>query len=145
SAGMGGRNGKTQEPETAQQTHHGNRGDEHVHPGAGGEAAIAAAISTAPVAISVANVSKVFDLDSGPLTAVSDVSFDVRDREFVALVGPSGCGKSTLLRLVSDLDVPTSGVIAVGGEPPGSARRHRLFGVVFQDPVLLPWLDVLAN
>ena len=73
------------------------------------------------------------------------MSFDVRDREFVALVGPSGCGKSTLLRLVSDLDVPTSGVIAVGGEPPGSARRHRLFGVVFQDPVLLPWLDVLAN
>jgi NitT/TauT family transport system ATP-binding protein len=73
------------------------------------------------------------------------VSLDVRDREFVALVGPSGCGKSTLLRLVADLDVPTSGVIAVGGEPPATARRHRLFGVVFQDPVLLPWLDVLAN
>src|SRR5207247_4581746 len=63
----------------------------------------------------------------------------------LALVGPSGCGKSTLLRLVADLDVPTSGVIAVGGEPPASARRHRLLGVVFQDPVLLPWLDVLAH
>jgi NitT/TauT family transport system ATP-binding protein len=69
----------------------------------------------------------------------------VRDREFVALVGPSGCGKSTLLRLVADLDFPTRGTITVGGEPPGAARRHRSFGVVFQDPVLLPWLDVLAN
>jgi len=73
------------------------------------------------------------------------VSLTVRDHEFVALVGPSGCGKSTLLRLVADLDVPTTGTIEVAGEPPASARRHRSFGVVFQDPVLLPWLDVLAN
>jgi NitT/TauT family transport system ATP-binding protein len=73
------------------------------------------------------------------------VSLSIDDGEFVALVGPSGCGKSTLLRLVADLDAPTSGQIRVYGEAPEVARKRRLFGVVFQDPVLLPWLDVRAN
>ncbi len=63
----------------------------------------------------------------------------------VALVGPSGCGKSTLLRLVADLDIATAGEIRVHGETPAVARHRRMFGVVFQDPVLLPWLDVLGN
>ncbi len=69
----------------------------------------------------------------------------MRERELVAIVGPSGCGKSTLLRIVADLDVPTAGEIRVHGGPPSAARKRRLFGVVFQDPVLLPWLDVLGN
>ncbi len=60
-------------------------------------------------------------------------------------MGPSGCGKSTLLRLVADLDTATSGTITVAGRSPSVARRERLLGVVFQDPVLLPWLDVLGN
>ena len=73
------------------------------------------------------------------------MTLEVHDQEFVALVGPSGCGKSTLLRLVADLDTATTGAIVVGGRSPADARHERLFGVVFQDPVLLPWLDVLAN
>ena len=97
------------------------------------------------VAISLTSVSKTFPMETGPLSALADVSLVVREREMVALVGPSGCGKSTLLRLVADLDVPTAGEIRVHGETPTVARRRRMFGVVFQDPVLLPWLDVLGN
>lgn len=95
--------------------------------------------------ISVTHLTKTFTLGSQPLTALADVSLDIRERELVALVGPSGCGKSTLLRLIADLDTPTSGEVLVHGASPASARRQRLFGVVFQDPVLLPWLDVLGN
>jgi NitT/TauT family transport system ATP-binding protein len=79
------------------------------------------------------------------LTALSDVSLHIREREFVALIGPSGCGKSTILRILADLDTPTTGRVLVHGDSPDSARRRRLLGFVFQDPVLLPWLDVLGN
>jgi NitT/TauT family transport system ATP-binding protein len=95
--------------------------------------------------ISVTHLTKTFALGSQSLTALADVSLDIRERELVALVGPSGCGKSTLLRLIADLDIPTGGQVLVDGGSPASARHHRLFGVVFQDPVLLPWLDVLGN
>ena len=77
--------------------------------------------------------------------ALSDVSLRVGQRELVALVGPSGCGKSTLLRIIADLETATSGDVRVHGANPETARRQRLLGFVFQDPVLLPWLDVLGN
>jgi NitT/TauT family transport system ATP-binding protein len=77
--------------------------------------------------------------------ALSEVSFEVGLGEFVVLVGPSGCGKSTLLRMIADLDLPTSGRVLVEGSEPREARRGRAFGIVFQDPVLLPWLSVLEN
>ena len=79
------------------------------------------------------------------LAALADVNIEIRERELVAVVGPSGCGKSTLLRLIADLETATSGQLLVDGGSPAAARQRRLFGVVFQDPVLLPWLDVLAN
>ena len=67
------------------------------------------------------------------------------DGEFVALLGPTGCGKSSLLRLVSDLIPPTSGTIAVRGEPSSAARRANEFGFVFQEPALLSWRTALGN
>ena len=80
-----------------------------------------------------------------PITALEDVSFEVADGEFVAIVGPSGCGKSTLLRIIAGLQQPTSGAVTVRGKTPEQARRDVEFGFVFQSPVLFPWLRVLGN
>jgi NitT/TauT family transport system ATP-binding protein len=77
--------------------------------------------------------------------ALADIDLSVADGEFVALLGPTGCGKSSLLRLISDLVPPTSGRIAVGGGPAAQARRALQFGLVFQEPALLPWRTALAN
>jgi len=95
--------------------------------------------------IEVRGVTKVFRLPEGPLTALENLSFEVGDREFVALIGPSGCGKSTVLRLVADILQPTSGEILVHGKSPAEARRERLYSFVFQDPVMLPWRTVIKN
>ena len=86
-----------------------------------------------------------FSTPSGPLQALAGASLAIQPREFVSLLGPSGCGKSTLLRLVADILAPTEGRIEVGGEPPGVARRRRVFGFVFQDSTLLPWRSALQN
>ena len=80
-----------------------------------------------------------------PITALSDVSFDIDDGEFVAIVGPSGCGKSTLLRIIAGLQEPTAGSVTVRGKTPAEARRDVEFGFVFQSPVLFSWLRVLGN
>ena len=77
--------------------------------------------------------------------ALKGITLDVADGEFVALVGPSGCGKSTLLRLIAGLLQPTEGAITVHGKTALEAQRDVEFGFVFQDPVLFPWMTVLAN
>ena len=84
-----------------------------------------------------------FRRDGQDYLAVDNVSFEVRDREFVAIVGPSGCGKTTCLRLAAGLDFPTSGSVRVGGKPviePGPERA-----VVFQQFALFPWKTVHEN
>ena len=105
----------------------------------------AASTGTGAPVISVAEVAKEFDLSSGRLTALADVSFSVRPGEFVAIIGPSGCGKSTLLRLIADIYRPSAGTVFVNGRSPAEARKGREFGVVFQDPSLFPWRDVMGN
>jgi len=99
----------------------------------------------APAVIAATNVTKEFDLQRGRLSALADVSFSVRQGEFVTIIGPSGCGKSTLLRLIADIYRPTSGTVLVNGKSPGESRKRREFGVVFQDPSLFPWRDVMGN
>lgn len=70
--------------------------------------------------------------------ALSGLSFDVRQGEFVSLLGPSGCGKSTALRLVAGLIAPDSGAIYWENDRPE-------LGFVFQEPTLMPWATTLAN
>jgi sulfonate transport system ATP-binding protein len=90
--------------------------------------------------LTVDHVSKTYG--SG-VHALEGVSLAVQPGEIVAIVGGSGCGKSTLLRLVSGLDRPTQGTIALDDER--ITAPHEKIGIVFQEPRLLPWLTVADN
>ena len=79
------------------------------------------------------------------VTALTNVSIDIKKGEFISLLGPSGCGKTTLLRIIADLIKPTSGEVTVGGETPEAARLKRKYGIVFQSPVLYDWRTVKKN
>ena len=90
--------------------------------------------------LNIARVGKTYD---NAVRALDGVSLDVAPGEIVAVVGGSGCGKSTLLRLVSGLDAPTQGRVALDGDT--IAAPHEKIGIVFQEPRLLPWLTVADN
>ena len=86
------------------------------------------------------------------LTILSDVSFEVRAGEAVAIVGVSGSGKSTLLGLLAGLDTPSTGAVAIDGhdlylldEDGRAALRGRMVGFVFQSFQLLPAMTALEN
>ena len=75
---------------------------------------------------------------------MSRVSFDVHDKEFVAIVGPSGCGKSTILNMIGSLVAPSGGEILVDGERVGP-RAAKQVGYVFQKDTVFPWRTVAQN
>jgi NitT/TauT family transport system ATP-binding protein len=78
----------------------------------------------------------------GPLI-LDKVSFAAQPGDFITLIGPSGCGKSTILKLISGLNPISAGSIVVDGSSPDGAAGKLAF--VFQEPTLLPWLDVVRN
>lgn len=98
---------------------------------------------TSPDRIVFDHVSVTFPTSTGMLSVVEDVSFAVRDGEFVTLVGPSGCGKTTMLNIVAGFIKPSRGCVTLDGAPisgPGSDR-----GVIFQEYGIFPWLTVEKN
>jgi NitT/TauT family transport system ATP-binding protein len=94
--------------------------------------------------ITVDKVSHVYRPPRGrPVLALEEVSLDVQQREFLALLGPSGCGKSTLLYLIGGFLPVETGAIAVNGEPVKAPGPDR--GIVFQHFALFPWKTVRDN
>jgi len=75
--------------------------------------------------------------------ALRDIDLRVGPGEFVSLVGASGCGKSTLLRIVSGLETPSEGDVVLNRRP--IDRTAADVAMVFQDPRLMPWLNVREN
>ncbi len=90
-------------------------------------------------------VDMAFVKGSASTLVLQDVSLAIRAGSFVSLLGPSGCGKSTLLKILGGLLEPTGGDVRVAGRPAADAVRHREVGIVFQQPVLLPWKTALKN
>ncbi|MDQ6639718.1 MAG: ABC transporter ATP-binding protein [Pseudomonadota bacterium] len=89
------------------------------------------------------SVGRIFRQGEKEFVALESIDFEVREREFVAIVGPSGCGKTTCLRLAAGLEQPTSGRVTVGGHEVRSPGPDR--AVVFQQFALFPWKTVREN
>jgi ABC-type nitrate/sulfonate/bicarbonate transport system ATPase subunit len=89
--------------------------------------------------IAVQNLTKRF----GDLLVLNDISFDVAQGEFLAIVGPTGCGKTTFLNCLSKLMPTSNGDIFIDGEV-ADPKRHNI-SFVFQEPTCLPWRTVRRN
>ncbi|MBN1989489.1 MAG: ABC transporter ATP-binding protein [Bacteroidales bacterium] len=102
--------------------------------------------------LQIENLTKVFRTDEIETHALSGVSLNIKEGEFVAIMGPSGCGKSTLLNIVGLLDNPTQGKLIFDGEEVArlSDRQRTIFrrgrvGFVFQSFNLVEELTVFEN
>ncbi|MBZ0244524.1 MAG: ABC transporter ATP-binding protein [Cyclobacteriaceae bacterium] len=102
--------------------------------------------------IKATNISKVYHKSTVPVHAVNNLSLNIEEGEFTAIVGPSGCGKTTLLNILGGLDQPTEGKVEVDGTDISSMKdselidfRLRNIGFVFQAYNLIPVLTAREN
>ena len=93
--------------------------------------------------LSLRNIARDFTRESRSYRAIDNLSLEVDEGEFVAIVGPSGCGKSTLLRILQGLIPPSSGELWYKGQPQEGVNSD--MAMVFQGFALLPWLSVRDN
>ena len=89
------------------------------------------------------NVSLTYATPRGPLQVVDDVSYDIGEGEFVAVIGPSGCGKTTMMGMLAGFQAPTTGRVLLDGRPVAGPGPER--GVIFQEYGVFPWLTVEEN
>lgn len=102
--------------------------------------------------LTVKNLVKSYGEDENRFNAVDNISFSVKQGEFVAIVGASGSGKSTLLHMIGGVDRPTSGSIVIDGKEIDAMNndnlaifRRRQIGIVYQFYNLIPILTVQEN
>jgi len=88
-------------------------------------------------------VSLSFETPKGRLNVVEDVSYDINDGDFIAVIGPSGCGKTTMMSMLAGFQKPTTGKVLFDGRPVAGPGPER--GVIFQEYGVFPWLTVKQN
>jgi NitT/TauT family transport system ATP-binding protein len=91
--------------------------------------------------IEIRSLSKRFGTGERAVDALTDITLDIADGEFVCLVGPSGCGKTTLLRILAGLETPTSGHARIVRKDPSKP----LNSMIFQEMSIFPWMTVRNN
>lgn len=97
------------------------------------------------IEIKLDHVGMTYEAADRSVTALTDVTLDIKKGEFISLLGPSGCGKSTLLRIIANLIENTQGTVLIEGMTPREARLNRKYGMVFQAPVLYDWRTIRKN
>lgn len=88
--------------------------------------------------VKVSNLALTYQSPKGEIEAVSDVSFDVREGEYVSIIGPSGCGKSTILSIIAGLLKPTFGEVSIQSD-------SAVVGYMLQKDSLFPWRTIRQN
>ena len=118
----------------------------------GPQSSVSGRPTTAQRIVDAKNVSRVFSMPAGPVTAVRDVTLQINSGDHIAVRGPSGCGKSTLLHMLGCVEPQTSGTLLFDGQDISrlsDARRSLLrlkqIGFVFQRFFLLPMLTAREN
>lgn len=102
-------------------------------------------VAVAAPLIRMHQLRKVYRKRGEEFLAVSDVTLDVFPGDLLSLVGPSGCGKSTLLKILAGLHGHDGGTLEIGGPGQAPFDTGRDVGMVFQQPLLLKWRNILDN
>lgn len=95
------------------------------------------------MSVLIEHLSKTYQSPGGEICAISDITLNINDGDFISIVGPSGCGKSTLLSIAAGLDYPSSGTISIDGEPVKSISQK--VGYMPQSDHLFPWRTIWGN
>ena len=93
--------------------------------------------------LKIENISKIYQAKNGEIEALKDISFTVKQGEFVSIIGPSGCGKSTLLSIIAGLEDKNHGTLYIDGEE--SIGISPKIGYMLQKDSLLEWRSIYRN
>lgn len=87
--------------------------------------------------VEIKNISKIYHTNKNEILALKDISFDINEGDFIAIVGPSGCGKSTILSILCNLENKSGGEII--------KDDNLKFGFMFQKDTLFDWMTIIDN